>query len=258
MKKLDEMSKRERKTLLMEASEEIQNICNFDPPLEIAKTEEKLISNLKEAYVAGYQDEDNPADPEKELSQEALEVFTQLGCYNGQQEQGEPEEQAEEVDDLAVEVEEAKTIEALKKIVKANDEFESLREGLGSYTSKTSLKKLMLKVLSGEVEVKSATRSKTTTKGKSTKGSPSKSKESTPPKSKKGKGIIATIVELVEKAPKTEGVTKEKILETLVKEFPDRDPDAMQKTIQVQVPNRITRERFEVGKTTEGGYFKKK
>ena len=77
------------------------------------------------------------------------------------------------------------------------------------------------------------------------------------PKSKAGKGIIATIVDLIETADKKKGVTKDQILNQLVKTFPDREEVSMKNTINAQVPNRIIRERFKVGKTDKGGYFKK-
>ena len=40
-------------------------------------------------------------------------------------------------------------------------------------------------------------------------------------------------------------------------EFPNREADAMKKTINVQIPNRITKERgFEVKKLKNGNYCK--
>ncbi len=54
-----------------------------------------------------------------------------------------------------------------------------------------------------------------------------------------GPGIIKTIATTIkEQGP----ITKEGILAVLVEKFPDRDADAMKKTINVQVPNRINKE----------------
>uniref|UniRef100_A0A6M3XMX7 Uncharacterized protein n=1 Tax=viral metagenome TaxID=1070528 RepID=A0A6M3XMX7_9ZZZZ len=76
-------------------------------------------------------------------------------------------------------------------------------------------------------------------------------KASRPPKAKKEKavkkaagpkkpGVIATILATLQnKGP----ITKEGILEVLVKEFPERSPVSMAKTINVQVPGRISKER---------------
>lgn len=71
----------------------------------------------------------------------------------------------------------------------------------------------------------------------------------------KGPGVISTIADLInEKGP----ITKDKILKELTKRFPDRDPDAMIKTINVQLPNRMSRERGMNIVMTEDGYVNKK
>ena len=72
----------------------------------------------------------------------------------------------------------------------------------------------------------------------------------------KGPGVIATIVSMIEKAGK-DGVSKEEILNELVAKFPDRAKDSMAKTINVQVPNRISKERFPIVKLENGKYKKK-
>ena len=61
----------------------------------------------------------------------------------------------------------------------------------------------------------------------------------------KKKGIISTIVSLIEEAGEN-GITKEEILDHLIKVFPDKSPVSMKNTINVQVPNRISKERFPV------------
>lgn len=66
----------------------------------------------------------------------------------------------------------------------------------------------------------------------------------------KGPGVIKTIVSII----KDHGpITKEQILEKLVKAFPERDAEAMKKTINVQVPNRINKEQdFKIENTDKG------
>ena len=66
----------------------------------------------------------------------------------------------------------------------------------------------------------------------------------------KGPGVIKTIVSTI----KDHGpITKEQILEKLVKAFPERDAEAMKKTINVQVPNRINKEQdFQIENTDKG------
>lgn len=73
---------------------------------------------------------------------------------------------------------------------------------------------------------------------------------------KNGMGIIQTIVNCVEKAGK-KGISKEAILEVLEENFPEKDPKSMKQTINVQVPYRINKERFEVVKMENGNFRKK-
>jgi len=71
----------------------------------------------------------------------------------------------------------------------------------------------------------------------------------------KGPGIIAKIVECVEKAGK-KGISREEIHAILIKTFPDRDAASMMKTIKVQVPARINKEKWAVQTVSEGFYKK--
>lgn len=59
---------------------------------------------------------------------------------------------------------------------------------------------------------------------------------------KKGPGVIETIAEVVSKAGE-KGVSKKAILAKLVQRFPDRATEGMSKTINVQLPKRMSRER---------------
>ena len=77
-----------------------------------------------------------------------------------------------------------------------------------------------------------------------------KEKSAKEKKEVKGPGVIKTIVSTI----KDHGpITKEQILEKLVKSFPERDAEAMKKTINVQVPNRINKEQnFQIENTDKG------
>lgn len=68
-------------------------------------------------------------------------------------------------------------------------------------------------------------------------------------------GIIADIAMVIEKAGE-KGLSKDEILAELVKKFPERDPEAMRKTIATEEPDRITIEKLMVEKTPEGKYRK--
>lgn len=53
----------------------------------------------------------------------------------------------------------------------------------------------------------------------------------------KGPGVIASIVEFIENSKK--GITKDQIVDKLAKRFPDRKPESMKNTVNVQVPNKL-------------------
>jgi hypothetical protein len=66
-------------------------------------------------------------------------------------------------------------------------------------------------------------------------GKPAKSNEP------KGPGVISTIFDLVKSSKK--GITKAELLTKLVELFPDREKAGMEKTINVQLPKRMSTER---------------
>lgn len=68
-------------------------------------------------------------------------------------------------------------------------------------------------------------------------------KPAIPPKPAAGPGVIGTIVKILGDATEAKPVTKDEILAKLVKAFPGRQPEAMMKTVSLQLPNRIGRER---------------
>lgn len=52
----------------------------------------------------------------------------------------------------------------------------------------------------------------------------------------KGPGIIAEIIRLLKKATEKKPTTKKEVHAKLVEKFPDRNPDSMKHTVQVQIP----------------------
>jgi len=76
-------------------------------------------------------------------------------------------------------------------------------------------------------------------------------------KKEKKVGVIKSIIELIEKSGQ-KGISKEEILEELIKRFPDRQPTSMKNTINVQVPTRISKERFPLEKTPDNKFRRKK
>ena len=91
-------------------------------------------------------------------------------------------------------------------------------------------------------------------------------KKKSAPKKAKGPGVIASIQEIItDKGP----INKAGILKILVKKFPDREEESMEKTVNVQIPNRMSKEkginievddkgRFSVGKGKAKTTAKKK
>lgn len=61
-------------------------------------------------------------------------------------------------------------------------------------------------------------------------------------KEDKGPGVISTIFSLVKESGKT-GISKQEILDKLCEMFPDRAQEGMEKTIQVQLPGRMSKEK---------------
>lgn len=82
------------------------------------------------------------------------------------------------------------------------------------------------------------------------------------PKPKGGKksdgkpGVIASIIEFYAAGSEDKPVTKEVVLEKLAKRFPDREKEAMAKTVQVQTPTRIRKEKgVEVSENENGRWI---
>jgi|LSQX01.1.fsa_nt_gb hypothetical protein len=78
-----------------------------------------------------------------------------------------------------------------------------------------------------------------------------------PDKKEKTVGVIKSIIELIEKSGQ-KGISKEEILEELIQRFPNRQPTSMKNTINVQVPTRISKERFPLEKTPDDKFRRKK
>lgn len=82
-----------------------------------------------------------------------------------------------------------------------------------------------------------------------------KKKADSKPKAKKGPGVIATIIELLQAATKKKPITKDAIRDELVERFPERDGESMMRTINVQVPNRIKSDKGLTVVKTDKGYY---
>jgi hypothetical protein len=88
------------------------------------------------------------------------------------------------------------------------------------------------------VKTNAAAKTKGAAKAKTSKSTATQKKAGVA-KEKKGPGVIATIIELITtKGP----ITKAQIVTALAKKFPDRDAESMKKTVNAQIPGRISKE----------------
>jgi cobalamin biosynthesis protein CobT len=209
-----------KKRDLVKAAKELNKVLGLDPKIDIkqeASTIEKLILKAADLIV-----------PEDKISKETAELITDLKAFAEETPDSADEEEEKEVSDTADEDED---VEDEDEDVEDEDEDEDVED-------------------EDEEEDPPA---KNTSKGKKT-GKAEKSAES-PGKKPAGPGVIATIVSLIEGAGK-KGVTKEEILTALTKAFPDKKAESMKNTINVQVPNRISKERFPIEKIDGDRYRK--
>lgn len=159
------------------------------------------------------------------------------------------------VEELKVMAEEINLALGLDPAIKVNSRstaaqlLEDIKSAVESFEGKASLSRTTIDALcEAEIDVPASI---SIGKGKK---KTSGSKEPKAPKEKKV-GVIATIESLLRASSKTAPITKEQILKTLTKTFPDKDPESMRKTINVQVPKRISEEKGLNIKKTEDGEF---
>lgn len=196
MKDYSKLSTKERKSVLILVADEIQKICEFgEDPKELDGSEKKLIKWIKEAHPE--------LKPEElsGLSEEAVSVFVGLKLAKAEKPEKEekskskkatpavPEEDEDDLVELRKEVEACSKMKQLKHLVKMYDAFEGLRDGISSYTSVAALKKYMLSILDGELQVKKA-KNKVTSNSTKDKATETANKASNPKKDSKSKNVI--------------------------------------------------------------------
>ncbi len=182
MKKLEKMNEKERKAALIKAATDLQKVCGFEPAIITkGKSVEELEAILQEAK--------EEVTPDDKLSKMTKDVLAQLPEVKkeevpakeekkGKKKKGQKvkEEKKEtkvkatskkekapkkdENEELKQEIADAKKMKPLKKIVKANDLFKSIRPKLSGYSSVKSLQKVLLKVLDGSLVIKDTKASK--------------------------------------------------------------------------------------------------
>ena len=227
---------------LIKAGKELNDLLFDDDEINVKGTKEEIETQIKEAAEL--------IDPTKDaVSDETQAVLEELGVWPD--EKGDKEDPG---DNLVDQINDAATMKELKIIAKDLDEFKSLRGILTKYKTKDDLREVMLETLEEGEPEKKEEKKPAAEKAPPAKKEPVKTTEKKKEVTKKP-GVIISIVSLIEKSGK-KGVTKDEIHEKLVELFPDRDEKSMRSTINVQVPNRITKEKFEVEKTKDGSYRK--
>lgn len=266
--------------LLVKAAKELDKVLYEEPYIDFKQKPEELTKALMEASKELESDDKLSEetidilaqiweDKEGKLTVEVCEVFRALGIVppatEDKDEQTEDAEVVPETNELSDEIYDAKRIKDLKDIAKSNDEFKGIRGKLNGFKEIDDLRDAMLEILDGvapeETEPEEELKAEKKEEPKATMKIVPKDKEKKTEKKAEKKsgtktpGVIASIVSCIEKSGK-KGITKEEILEKLIDLFPDREAKSMINTINVQVPNRINKEKFPVEKLKNGNYRK--
>ena len=234
-----------KRSELSACAKTLNDLLGLEPPIDGKGKVKALKVKLTEA--AGM------LTPEDAIPEEVTATLIQIGALEDPESKIDPSTETEPEETKPAEAPEEQPVDmtalingtgklaTLKGIVGEHSKFfPDLVSKLDNYkglAGPKTLKADMFAALGVEVPVKtSAKKAKTAAKPK-------------------GKGIIKTIVECIENAGK-DGIKKDEILAILKREFPDREEKSMKNTIGVQVPSRISKEKFKVSKTDSGYYFK--
>lgn len=263
--------------VLQKVAEELNDFLDITPRISTKSNEEELSEKILEA--AGLLVVDGKVNELLELSKTTQKVIHVLQTHVDTEEEEVPEEkpkakmkvvkptkdedeepplefeeeeQGYPIKDLPNAVKKADLTE-LKEIIKRSpDIFVTAAKGINLMKDVDKIREKALNDLGVRTTEKvtpkkenHAQETKQATKGATVENAP-----------KKGTGVIATIVKCLEDSGKS-GISREDVLTVLCKKFPERTAESMKKTIQVQLPGRISKERFPVVKL-EGGLYAKK
>ena len=222
---------------LVVIAKELQGIMKFEgadrPPLkgdekELTKWIKDASDFIEEADIKG--DVEEEVDP---LSKETIEGLKELGFWKSELDQFVEDEEEDVKEAMVIETEETEEDEK-------EEEEEEFPEPKYTPAKKVEKKKEVEKE-----EVEKPVKAPIKVVGK----------EKLVEKKEKKPGIISTIVDCVENSGKN-GISKEEILKVLVELFPDKNEGSMKNTINVQIPSRISKERFSIKKMENGNYKK--
>lgn len=241
---------------LVKTAKELNELMGLDPAIPTGKDVEEatLVEKIGEASEMLEED-----DEISEVAQEVIDYIAELQeeeVTPEADEQPADEDDAEETTEQLVEKSDYK---ALKAMVAWYPEFKGIDIALYPAKKVEDLRARMLKDLAKkagkEAPVTEAKEEKLAAKKDMVKkDAPAKKEGEKKAPKQSGHGVIATIVACIEGAGK-KGITKDEILAVLVKTFPEKEEKSMKSTINVQVPARISKERFKL-ESKDGKYFK--
>ena len=181
--------------------------------LDIDPSEYKKLGDLKKVVWDALQEEEEGEEEEEEGEEEEEEEETP---------------QVKSADEVLWDEISSMKKKELEKLIKDND----LNIDPGEYKKISELKKAVFEGMTEEEEEeeeKPAPKKRTKTEKKAEKKETNRTK-----KTKKGPGVIDSILEFIKKSSK-KGITKEEILEKLTERFPDRPAKGMAHTINAQI-----------------------
>jgi len=222
---------------LQVAAKELNKMLGLEPAINVKGSETELKSQLSEAFEMLEPDEIGALSPISKA------LYDQM--QNSDDSDDDNSDDANSDDDNSDDFSKM-SLQELKDSIKTDERLAGLRKGLGL---QKDVAKLLLRVkdaISGTDSQNDQKEQKTGKKVDGEKGDIFK-----------GPGIIKTIIELVENAPK-QGISRDQVWEALKVKFPERDADKMKKTVVIQLPSRIQKEKFPITEVTKGFYRKTK
>jgi hypothetical protein len=260
------------KDALIKAYDELDDLAGIDPPIDKELDDEEFAKELHETV-------EELVEPDDKFSKSTQKVFDTLKEYfENQEEEPEPEEEEEEEEEKPKkttkgkgrakkvepepeeEEEEEDEPEPEEEEEEPEEEDELLVDKIAGIDDKKELVSLVRenKDLFKGFKTKDFPTVKKLKKGMIDflEPAPAPAKKEKKASEKKGTGVIAYIAKLIESADSKKGISKEEMLQKLTKEFPNRAPASMKNTINVQVPNRMSRERFKIKKLENGNFCK--
>ena len=245
---------------LVAAAKDLNEVLGLEPPINTNTTKEKeLVTALSEVV--------DLIDETDEIKDSTREVLVQLGFIQPDVEDVEDdefEEQEEGIEDITPTpptleelmdlIADCNSTKELKELMKSESELFDGFTPSAKVKNVIDLRTAMLDFL--EKEEVEELKEEEVVKVASKKSQPKKGVKEKPSEGKipikdgnKKLGVIATIANCIKSSK--DGITKDEIFEILKTTFPERNTTSMRNTINIQVPNRLSKEKFKVSSKTQ-------